>query len=427
MKLKLNVSKPEWGWAMYDWANSAYTTTVITALFPIFYKTYWTKAADVTTSTFQLGTAHAVLNLILALFSPIMGAFADRGQGKKALLFLFTFIGVLATAALPMIEAGHWQAALLFFMIGNLGFTAGNSMYDSLLVSVAKRKDMEFVSALGYSLGYLGGGLLFLFNVLCIMHPETFGLADKAAATKLAFATVAIWWAVFSIPIFLWVPENPPGETKQEPPTTLGAAIRGGFKQLIGTFNHIKQFENLWLFLLAYFFYIDGVGTIIKMAVDYGLSIGLKQESLILSILVVQFVGFPATLVFSWLANKTTPKTALMVTIGAYMCGTVYAYFMHTEKEFMAMAILIGLVQGGIQSISRAVFGRMVPAGQAGEFFGFYNMLGKFSAIMGPQLIAIVAYFSRDSRVSILSVLVLFIIGAAILTKVKIPNNDRAS
>ena len=424
--MKLDVSKPAWAWALYDWANSAFTTTVITALFPIFYKAYWSQGVDVSVSTFQLGTTHSIGSAILAFFSPIMGAFADRGHGKKALLFLFTFMGVLATAALGMVGAGEWKLALLFFVIGNLGFTAGNSMYDSLLVCVSKRKDMEFTSALGYSLGYLGGGLLFLLNVVTIMKPEMFGFVDKAAATKFAFICVAVWWAIFSIPIFLWVPENPPGHNPAEK-ATLRHAIVHGFKQLIGTFREIKKYENMGLFLLAYFFYIDGVGTIIKMSVDFGMSIGLKSESLILSILLVQFVGFPATLVFSWIANRVGPKTALFITIGTYMIGTVWAFFMTTEWEFYLLAGLIGLVQGGVQSISRAVFARMVPVDQTGEFFGFYNMLGKFSAIIGPQLIAIVAIATKDPRSSILSVLLLFVAGAGLLFFVKIPGKTASS
>ncbi len=414
------VSKSAWSWALYDWANSAFTTTVITALFPIFYKSYWSQGVDVTVSTFQLGTTHSIVSAALAFTSPILGAFADRGQGKKALLFFFTFIGVLATAALPFIEAGHWEMALLFFMLGNIGFTAGNSMYDALLISVAKRKNMEFISALGYSIGYLGGGILFLLNVVMIMKPEFFGFSDKAAATQAAFMSVAIWWAVFSIPIFLWVPENPPERVPEE---KCGAieAIRHGFRQLVGTFREIRKYENLGLFLLAYFFYIDGVGTIIKMSVDFGMSIGLKSESLILAILLVQFVGFPATLIFGWIANRIGPKPALFITIATYMVGTIWAYFMTSSSEFFGLAVLIGLVQGGVQSVSRAVFGRMVPTDKAGEFFGFYNMLGKFAAILGPQLIGVVGLLTGNPRAGILSVLILFIIGGLLLVKVKIP------
>lgn len=404
---------------MYDWANSAFATTVMTALFPIFYKSYWSSGADVSTSTAQLGLTHSVVSGVLAALSPVLGAFADRGSKKKAFLFFFTFLGVLGTSLMPMVAQGDWMFAVVLFLVANLGFSGGMTFYDSLLCSISEAKDMEFKSALGYALGYLGGGVLFLVNIIMVMKPALFGLADKAEATKMSFLSVGIWWALFSIPIFLFVPENKPGDPVP-PKMPAGKMIREGFQQLAKTFQELRKHHYLGIFLLSYFFYIDGVNTIIKMAVDYGMAIGIKQESLILAILLVQFIGFPATLVFGAFADRIGAKRSLLICIGVYTFVTLFAFQMSTEWEFFALAVVISLVQGPIQSSSRAVFGRMIPSEQSGEFFGFYNMLGKFSAVLGPTLVAIVSLISKDPRYSILSVVILLVIGAAFLIKVPI-------
>lgn len=418
MKSK-RYDKPTMAWAFYDWANSAFTTTVITALFPIFYKGYWSAGTDVSTSTAQLGFTHAIVSGVLAALSPILGAFADRGSKKKAFLFFFTFLGVFASCLFPLVQQGDWVSALVLFIIGNLGFTGGLTFYDSLLVSVSEPEDMGFKSALGFSIGYLGGGLLFLLNIITIMKPEMFGFADKVIATKVAFFSVGIWWAIFAIPLFLWVPENRPGipTPAKVPPMQM---IREGFAQLKATFHELKKHQYLGMFLIAYFFYIDGVNTIIKMAVDYGMAIGFKSDDLIAAILIVQFIGFPATLVFSKFTEKWGAKKSLFLCIFIYCLVTFWAYRMSATWEFYGLAVMIALVQGPIQSISRAVFGSMVPPDQSGEFFGFYNMLGKFSAVLGPALIAVVSIFSKDPRTSILSVLLLLLVGAALLVRVKI-------
>lgn len=406
-------------WAFYDWANSAFSTTVITALFPIYFKASWSKGTDVAVSTAQLGFSHSLVSAILAGLSPVFGALADRGSGKKKLLFLFTFLGIVGTALLPAVAEGDWPRAILLFVVANFGFMGANTFYDSLLCNIAPRAKMEFASAFGFSLGYLGGGLLFLFNVITITKPEWFGFESKADATRFAFGTVAVWWAVFAIPLFLFVPEHRPGGPRPEK-IPFGRLVHGGAKQLWGTLHELRKRRYLGLFLTAYFFYIDGVNTIIKMSVDYGMAIGFKPEGLIIAILIVQFVGFPATLGFGWIAGKIGAKRALFICIGVYILGTMYAYFMTRETEFYVLAVMIGLVQGGIQSISRAVFARMIPPDQAGEFFGFYNMLGKFSAVLGPLLIGVVSLVSRDPRHAILSVILLFVAGAAVLVKVPV-------
>ena len=421
----MRINKRNLSWALYDWGNSAFATTVMTALFPIFFKSYWSTGGDVTTSTAQLGIAHSIASGILAALSPILGAFADRGSKKKTFLFAFTFLGVLGASCLPMVGQGDWSSAILLFLIGNIGFFGAITFYDSLLCSVSDAKDMEFNSALGYALGYLGGGLLFLFNIVSIMKPEMFGLADKVEATKIAFLSVGVWWALFAIPIFLFVPEHKPGDPIP-PKVPAGQLARESFQQLKGTFLELRKHRYLGIFLLAYFFYIDGVNTIIKMAVDYGMSLGFKSESLILAILIVQFVSFPATMIFGSWVDKLGAKKALFICIGVYIAVTFWAYRMTSEWEFYGLSVAISLVMGPIQSISRAVFARMIPSEQAGEFFGFYNMLGKFSAVLGPTLIALVSLLSKDPRDSILSVLCLFAIGAFFLRKVPISEGKKA-
>ena len=377
-----------------------------------------------TTSTAQLGIAHSIASGILAALSPILGALADRGSKKKAFLFLFTFMGVLGSCLLPLVGQGDWTSAILLFLIGNIGFFGSLTFNDSLLCSVAEPKEMEFVSALGFSLGYLGGGLLFLINIITIMKPELFGLADKVEATKLAFFSVGIWWAVFAVPIFLWVPEHRPGDSVP-PQVPAGQLIRDSFRQLMQTFRELRQHRYLGIYLLSYFFYIDGVNTIIKMAVDYGMALGFKSDSLILAILLVQFVSFPATLIFGAYVDRLGAKNSLFICIAVYVLVTFWAYRMSAEWEFYALSVVISLVMGPIQSISRAVFGRMIPSEKSGEFFGFYNMLGKFSAVLGPTLIAVISLISKDPRHSILSVLVLFAIGGWFLLKVPISESKK--
>lgn len=419
MGITKRINKRNLSWALYDWGNSAFATTVMTALFPIFFKSYWSAGAEVGTSTAQLGITHSIASGILAALSPVLGTLADRGSKKKTFLFAFTFLGVLGSVLLPMVGQGDWSSAVLLFLIGNIGFFGAITFYDSLLCSVSEAKDMEFNSALGYALGYLGGGVLFLMNIATIMKPELFGLADKVEATKLAFLSVGIWWALFAIPIFLFVPEHRPGDPIP-PKVPAKRLILESFQQLAGTFRELRKHRYLGIFLIAYFFYIDGVNTIIKMAVDYGMSLGFKSESLILSILIVQFASFPATLIFGSWVDKLGAKKSLFICIGVYALVTMWAYQMSAEWEFYTLGVAISLVMGPIQSISRAVFARMIPSEQAGEFFGFYNMLGKFSAVLGPTLIAIVSLISTDPRHSILSVLCLFAIGAFVLSKVPI-------
>ena len=409
-----------WSWAFYDWANSAFSTTVMAGFFPIFFEKYWSNPDDVIQSTYQLGWANSIASILVAAISPFLGAVADRGSAKKKFLFIFAFLGILMTGGLWMVGQGQWQMAVLFYVVASVGFMGGNIFYDSLLPSVASREKLDYVSSLGYALGYIGGGLLFLVNVLMYLQPEWFGIADESTAIKLSFLSVAVWWAVFTIPILLFVPEP-----KNEKSVPLLHALKAGAIQLKQTFNHIREMKVIGIFLLAYWFYIDGVDTIVRMAVKMGSSLGFETGDLIVALLMVQFIAFPAALAYNWFAQKIGTKNAVFVAIGGYAVITFLAYFMNDQLHFFALAGLIGLFQGGIQALSRSLYARLIPIGKEGEFFGFYNMLGKFAAVIGPVLMGWVTLATGSVRLGILSILILFILGALLLTKVDFEEGER--
>ncbi|MEE8546605.1 MAG: MFS transporter [bacterium] len=409
-------------WSLYDFANSAFATTVMAGFFPLFFKQYWSAGVDATRSTFHLGIANSIASGIVVVMAPILGAIADRGSFRKKFLISFAALGVAATGLLYLVGQGHWLFAAALFVIAAVGFSGSNVFYDSLIISVAAENKVDFVSALGYSLGYLGGGLLFALNVFMVLKPQLFGLADAGQAVRISFITVAIWWSLFSIPLMLFVKEPLHGE-----PMGWKKSITGGFGQLADTFRKVRKLKVVILFLVGYWFYIDGVHTIIRMAVDYGLSIGLDSNSLILALLITQFVGFPSAIVFGKIGEKLGPKTGIYIAIIVYVCITGWGYFLDTEAEFFAMAIAIGLVQGGVQSLSRSFYTRIIPKDQAAEFFGFYNMLGKFAAVLGPILMGWVAVATGAPRNAIFVVTVLLIIGAACLFFVNEEEGKRAA
>ena len=409
-----------WSWAFYDWANSAYSTTVMAGFFPLFFKEYWADPNNPTHSTFYLGMANSIASLVVAALAPLLGSVADQGSAKKKFLILFAFLGVIMTGGLWMVAQGNWQMAVFFYVLATIGFASGNVFYDALLPGLASEERVDVVSSLGFGLGYLGGGLLFLVNVFMYLKPEIFGIPDGATAIKLSFLSVAVWWAVFSIPLILFVPEPKNYDT-----VDFKNAVRMGWIQLVQTFKEIRNMKVVGTFLLAYWFYIDGVDTIIRMAVDYGMSLNFPGESLIIALLIVQFVAFPAALIYGWLASKIGTKTAIMVGIIAYSFITLLGYFMTEAWHFYVLAILIGLFMGGIQALSRSLYTRIIPPAKSAEFFGFYNMLGKFAAIIGPALMGTIALATGSARLGILSILLLFILGAFFLNKVDIEEGKR--
>lgn len=401
-----------WAWALYDWGNSAFATTVMAGLFPVFFKQYWSAGTPATESTFQLGMTNSTAALAVAASAPLLGAIADRGGGRKRMLALFALLGAVMTGLLFFVDKGDWQLAARYYALANVGFAGSLIFYDSLLVSVATPAQSDRASALGFAMGYLGGGVLFAVQVASVRNPGWFGLADAGMAVRYAFVQVALWWILFTVPLLRWVPE--PAATGMSP----GRAIVEGAKQLRATIQRVLGMRKVWVFLLAYWLYIDGVNTVVVMAVDYGLSLGFKDSSLILALLITQFVGFPSALVFGRLGERIGSKRAIMLGLAVYVAVTYFGYRMTTEREFLILAVMIGLVQGGVQALSRSFFSRLIPRAEAGEFFGFYNMLGKFAAIVGPSLMGWVALITGSARLSILSLSVLLLAGGALLLAV---------
>ena len=401
-------------WAFYDWANSAFATTVMAGFFPIFFKQFWSLGADVTVSTFKLGIANSLAGIIIAILAPVLGAIADKGNWKKNFLLIFALLGVVMTGSLYFVAQGQWQIAVIFYVLAVIGFTGGNIFYDALLINVAPKNKLDMVSALGYAFGYLGGGLLLALNVLMILYPQKFGLSNSVQAIQLSFVTVAVWWGLFSIPLFIYV-----RETKNTRKTLKSKTIISGFKQLYCTLKKIKEYKIVFIFLISYWFYIDGVDTIIRMAVDYGLSLGFDEKSLLLSLLLVQFIGFPSALLFGKIGERIGAKNAIGFTIVAYIGITFWSFFMNQVWEFYVLAVFIGLVQGGIQALSRSFYTSIIPPNQAGEFLGFYNMMGKFAVVLGPALMGVVALLTGNPRYSVFAVTFLLVIGGTVLYFVK--------
>ena len=397
-------------WSLYDWANSAFATTVMAGFFPVFFKEYWSIGSDPSLSTFQLGAANSLASIIVAAAAPFLGAIADKGSSKKKFLIFFASMGIVMTGSLYFVARGDWQTAAALYVIATVGFSGSNIFYDSLIVGTAPEGKMDFVSALGFSMGYLGGGLLFALNIAMTLSPATFGLAGVSEAVRVSFASVAVWWGMFSIPLILFVKEP-----KKDSGLAGWTAVKAGCLQLASTFREIRKLRVVFLFLLGYWLYIDGVDTIIRMAVDYGLSLGFTSKSLLLALLITQFVGFPAAIAFGWLGGKLGAKTSILIGICVYLGVTVYGFFMKSEVEFYVLATVIGLVQGGVQSLSRSLYTRLIPQDKAAEFFGFYNMLGKFAAVIGPFLMGWVSVLSGNPRYSIFSVSVLFLLGGGML------------
>lgn len=397
-------------WALYDWANSAYATIVLAVFFPLVFSNYWFAGSGSENSTTPLGIANSVAGLVIVLLAPVLGAIADKGGIKKKFLFTFAAIGIVFVSSLFFVEQGEWLLALCVYALAGIGFAGANIFYDALIVDVSARDKFDIVSAFGFAAGYLGGGLTLVIAIAFTTTPETFGFAGKDQAMLASFILVGLWWAVFSIPLFLGVKES-----QIDSDIRFTQAVTGGIEQLLATFKEVRRLRIVWLFLLAYWFYIDGVYTIIRMAMDYGIRLEFDQISLVWAFLITQFIGFPAAIAYGKLGEKIGAKTGILIAIGVYIAVTIYGYFMDVVAEFYVLAIVIGLVQGGVQSLSRSLYARIVPANKAAEFFGFYNIMGKFATVLGPLLVAMVSGFTGDPRLAILSIIVLFAIGGILL------------
>ena len=390
--------------------------------FPIFFGIYWADPSNVNQSTLQLGVANSIASVVIALISPILGAIADSASARKKFLITFAFLGIAMTGGLWFVGQGEWKLAVFVYIMASIGFMSGNIFYDSLLPIVTEKSKLDHVSSFGYGLGYLGGGLLFLINVMMYLNPDWFGIQDAATAVRLSFVTVAVWWAIFTIPLLLFVSEP---ENNKGIPFTI--ALMNGFKQIKNTIKHIRKMKIIGQYLIAYWLYIDGVDTIIKMAVKAASSpeYGFQTSDLIAALLMVQFIAFPAAILYNLFAQRIGTKNAVFIAIGGYAIATVLGYYMTTRVHFYCLATLIGLFQGGIQALSRSLYARLVPKNMEAEFFGFYNMLGKFASVVGPLLMGWITVYTGSVRYGILSILVLFIAGAILLKKVDFEEGEK--
>lgn len=406
----MKPSKQVLSWAFYDWANSAFATTVMAGFFPIYFKEFWCSGVDVSVSIFRLGMANSIGSFIVIIMAPLLGAMADQGSARKRFLAFFAVLGIIMTSVLSAIPASGWPLAITVYVLAVLGFSGANIFYDALMISVAPAGKTDEVSAWGFGAGYLGGGLLFAVNVAMTLYPSFFGLANSAEAVRVSFVSVAAWWAFFSFPLMMWVKEPKSGNA-----SCGWDMVRTGFGQLRTTFRHIRKLRTVSLFLVAYWFYIDGVDTIIRMAVDYGLALGFDSNTLILALLITQFIGFPAAILFGLLGARVGTKKCILAGIGVYIVVTGWAVFMEKSTDFYVLAIAVGLVQGGVQALSRSFYARLIPVDKTAEFFGFYNMLGKSAALIGPLMVGGISTLTGQPRLSILSVIVLFFIGGGLL------------
>ena len=405
-----------YSWVLYDWANSAFATTILAAVLPIFYNDVAAVNLPDNVATSYWGYTQAIAMLIIALITPVLGAVADYSKSKKIFMKLFVFIGVTGTALLFFIIEGRYLLASVFFILANIGFSGGNIFYDSFLPIITKKDKIDYVSSMGYAAGYLGGGILLLINLLMIMRPQMFGIANTTLATRIAFVTVAIWWIIFSIPAFINLPESRVGLGK----FTLGPYIKQGFHRVKNTFIHVKKYKELFKFLIAFWIYNDGIGTIIRMATIYGREVGIGQNDLIGALLLTQVVGIPFTLIFGKLGEKIGAKKGIYISLTVYLIITILGYNLDSALDFWILAGLVGTVQGGAQALSRSLYGALVPENKSAEFYGFYGISSKFAAITGPFVFALVGQITGSSRYGILAVASFFILGIILLYTVDV-------
>ena len=420
---RLALHRPELrAWALYDWANSPFITIVITAVFPIFFAKV--AAAGAPDSDYRLAIATSISLGIIAVLSPVLGAIADHAPIKKRFLAAFMTIGALATASMALIGTGDWILALVLFGIGQIGATGGFVFYDSLLPHVARDDEVDRVSTAGYALGYVGGGLVLGLVLLAVSKPAWFGLDDAGMATRAGFVLVAIWWVVFATPLFRRV---------AEPPVLLGQRTRGlallrtSFGGLRVTFRELRRYRQATLLLFAFLIYNDGIGTIIRLAVIYGNEIGIESDAMIVAVLLTQFIGIPFTFLFGQVAGKVGTKPAIFIGLAVYCVVSALGYFMTSALHFYALAILVGIVQGGVQALSRSLFASMIPRARSSEMFALFGVFEKFAGIFGPAVFALIKGLTGSSRNGILSVVVFFVVGALLLWRVDVDEGRRAA
>mgnify|MGYP001040942018 FL=1 len=400
-------------WVTYDWANSAFATTMMAAVMPVFYESVAGAGLAEGVAASYWGYTQTIAMLCVAVLSPVLGAIADYRGSKVRFLSLFTFLGALSCLASFFIGEGDWLLASLLVILGTIGFSGGNTFYDALLPDLVPERDRDVVSARGFAAGYLGGGILLAVNIAMIEGWSVFGFPDKATATRAVFVTVGVWWIAFAIPLLRAVKDRPANRT-----ATLPSVIRTGFARNWSTLRRIRQYPELAKYMLSYWFFNDGINTIIVMATIYGATIGIGTTHLIIALLITQFIGWPATILFGRLAVRLGSKRALYLSLYIYVLIVVLGYFMTTEVHFYALAAMVGLVQGGSQALARSIYANMTPPSRRAEFFGFLSLSSKFSASAGPFLFGLVGALTGSIRLGILAVLAFFVIGILLLMTV---------
>lgn len=411
MKGVIYLTKQERSWILQDFANSAYSIIITTAILPVFFKEVASKGLEPHISTAYWGYANFLSTLIISILAPFLGTLADYKGYKKKLFILFTLTGIVATASLSIISEGDWLPCLLIYIITVIGFTGSTVFYDSFLTDITDNNDMDMISSLGFAWGYIGGTLPFITCIIIILNAKAIGIST-VFATQLSFLITALWWLIFTIPMIKNVHQV--HYVKPEP-----NYISKFFKRLWTVFKDIKNNKNVFLFLLAFFFYIDGVHTIISMATAYGIDIGLSSSTLMLVLVVLQIVAFPCAIIYGKLAKRFSPKMMILAGILTYGLVSIYGFFIKTALDYWILAILVGSAQGGIQALSRSYFGKLIPKEKSGEYFGIYNIFGRISSAFGPLIMALISTITKNSRYGVLSITVLFIIGGFIFTKIR--------
>lgn len=406
------MNKLEKSWILYDWANSAYTLTVVSTILPLFFKMILTDAGKTQSmSTAYWGYINSLATFIIAIIAPILGTMADYRGYKKIFFVSFVSLGIFATLGLSFVTTGLWPILLIFYLISSVGFAGSNIFYDAFLTDVTTKDKMDKVSTYGFALGYIGSTIPFIISLTIVILSQMKIISmSMSLAFKISFIITALWWGVFSLPMIKNVKQV--YGIKRE-----NKVMKKSFIRLYNTFRNITKHKQVFIFLVAYFFYIDGVSTIIKMATSYGADLGIGMTTLLIVLLVTQFVAFPFAIIYGKLAERFTARKMIMFGIIVYIFICIYAYFLDSAFDFWILAILVGTSQGGIQGLSRSYFGKLVPKENSSEFFGFYNIFGKFAAIMGPLLVGGVTHITGQTNYGVFSIIVLFVIGLLIFLK----------